>query len=76
METLLPTHIQVCNILMFLMTLLFADDFATHVLKRPGISLLIRLAFIVIVGNTFVGTASSIFNGLDEMDGTALISVT
>jgi O-antigen/teichoic acid export membrane protein len=63
------------SFLMFLLTFLFADEFATHLLKRPEAGSLIRLASIVIVGGMLVGTASSVFNGLDKMDKTALLSV-
>lgn len=70
-------HFQLAtSLLMFLLIFLFADSLATHLLNRPDIGFLIRLASIAIVGNGFIAASSSIFNGLDKMDRTALILIT
>ncbi|MFQ6081226.1 MAG: flippase [Candidatus Bathyarchaeia archaeon] len=52
---------------------IFSDALATHVLNRPGMGFLVRIASSLILFQTIFTTLNSAFIGLDRMDGSALI---
>jgi O-antigen/teichoic acid export membrane protein len=78
MESLIKTGFLfefAISLLVFVLTFLLADILATNLLNRPGIGFFIRLSSLMIIGNVLTLTSNSIFNGLDKMDRTAIISV-
>jgi len=52
---------------------IFSDALATHVLNRPGMGFLVRLASALILFEAIFVTLNSAFIGLDRMEGSALI---
>jgi len=61
--------------ILFFILFCFSDQFATHFLRRPYISSLVRIASVLIVLQMLYYTSSSVFIGLDKMEYNAVISV-
>jgi len=61
------------SLLLALILLLTSDIIATSTLKRPEISLLIRLASLYLIGQSIYMTLNSTFIGLDKMEKSGLL---
>jgi len=61
------------GIAMFAICFTFSDTFAIYILNRPEMGFLVKLASSLILFQAIYSTLSSVFIGLDKMQGSALI---
>ena len=61
------------TLIISLFLLLVSEEIATHILNRPGIGPLIRIASLYLIGQAVLNSASSTFIGLDEAGKSSLL---
>ena len=61
------------SIVLSLVLLLFSETIATHVFKRPDISVLICIASLCLVGQAILETVNFVFLGVDKTEISALL---